>query len=236
MTEPQSKAAKEAGELSKTTQSYLREVYRERKYNRRKEFESKYIEKGKVQEEAAITLYTRFKKEMFFKNEERVNNEFITGEYDLISKNAKKGIDIKCSWSLFTFPFADDKLTDNYVWQNHGYMYLSGAEKWITAFCLVNAPANLIEQEKKFIWYRMNMPDDSDALYIERCIEVEKNLIFNKSEFDKENPGFDWHCRVWEYDIPLNERVVECTVERSDEAIERIKKEVTKSRYYLNSL
>ena len=241
MTEPKLKADKEAGNLSQTAKTYLREIFIEKKYNRRKEFESKYTNKGKSEEDSGITLYCIVKKVLYKKNVTRWNNHFITGEPDLVNHPSKPthGVDIKCSWSIWTFPYKDDELSDAYWWQNQCYMHLTGATEWSTAFCLVNASASLITNEKKSIWYKMECPDmgdDNYADYIDKCIEIEKNMIFNIQEFKQENPGFDLDTKVWSFDVPLEERVIEFKVQRDNEAIKKIEDVVTKARKYLNEL
>lgn len=243
MTEPRLKADKEAGKLSETTKTFLRLIYRQEKYKRQHNFESKYTNKGIVQEENAITLFCRLKKRVYQKNTVRVDNEFITGEPDL-SDNAdvmktEHGVDTKCSWSLFTFPYPDDELDNNYWWQDQCYMSLTGAKKWSTAYCLMNATADLIINEKKGVWYKLGMPEvgwPTYDRYLERCIEIEKNMIFNIAEFNADEPGFDRDCKVWEYDVPLKERMIEFIVERDEVAISKIKPTVLKCRAYLNEL
>ena len=243
ITEPRLKADKEAGKLSETTKTYLRTVYREVKYKRKSSFESKYTNKGLVVEDDGITLFCRLKKQLYKKNIVRIDNHFLTGEPDLSDNEdvmkCEHGVDIKCPWSLFTFPFPDDELELSYWWQNQCYMYLTGAKKWSTAYCLMNAPGDEILQEKKKVYYKLGMPEEGyptyDA-YIEKCLQIERNMIFNKSEFIEQNPGWDWDCKVWEYDIPLKERLVEFTVERNEEAISKIQSTVIKCRNYLNEL
>lgn len=239
MTEPQSNADKAAGKLSKTTETYLRDIFREEKYKRRKEFDSKYTRKGLNQEENAITLVSRVEKQFYVKNTKRLSNEWITGEPDASNTNdietCTKGLDVKCSWSLFTFPFKDQKLNPAYEWQDHGYMFLTPAKSWETTYCLMNTDADEIVNEKKKLWYKFNM-DDENPDYIKKCIELEKNSIFNMAEFKRDNPGFDFHIDKWDYDISLPDRVVSFEVKRQEEAFERIVKEVTKARKYLNEL
>lgn len=240
MTEPQSKEAKERGDLSATTKTYLREIFREEKYRRRNEFSSKYIEKGLAQEENAITLFCRVKKLYLTKNETRLSNKYITGEPDLFHGESittcLKGWDTKCSWSLFTFPYSEDGLDKQYEWQNKGYMWLTGAKEWATTYCLVNATPDQVLNEKKSIWYKLGCPAEDSEIYTQKCIEVEKNLIFNISEFRKEAPGFDFHCAEWDYDIPLNDRVLEFTTERNDADINKLIERIIKCREYLNQL
>ena len=101
-------------------------------------------------EEDAITLYSRFRKIVFTKNKVRLSNDLITGECDIHTFLMKKQIDIKCSWSLDTLPMfglqiqwiAITNIRDLATW-----IYLS--KNTPVAYCLVNAPANLILNEKK---------------------------------------------------------------------------------------
>jgi hypothetical protein len=243
VTEPKTTEDKKAGKVSKTTETELRIIYREVRHSRDNEFESKYTEKGIRKEEEAITLFCRLKKKVYKKNIVRVNNLFITGEPDLSDNEdimkCQHGVDTKCSWSVFTMPYKDEKLPANYWWQDQCYMALTGAKRWSTAYCLVNAPADLILQEKKSVWYKLGMPEvgwPTYDLYIEKCQKLERNMIFNKAEFMAEEPGFDFDTKIWLYDIPLDERMVEFVVERDENAILKIKKTVIKCRKYLNDL
>jgi len=230
--------------LSTTTKTYLREIFLEKKYGRRKEITTKQMVKGVENEEIGITVYSRWAKKLYYKNEVRLKNEYLTGEPDCSDNKdimkTKKGVDIKLSWSIFTFPFPDDKLDKGYECQNQGYMNLTGADEWSTAFILVNAPGHLILDEKKRLQYKMNCSLDEPE-YIEKCIEIEKNYIFNIKEFKNEEPGFDMDCKEWTiknpiWDIPLNERVIEFNSYRDDEFINNIPQTVGKARKYMNQL
>src|SRR5690606_2640599 len=189
------------------------------------QIKSKYITKGIVQEEDAITILSRVKGRMFRKNEERLSNAFITGIPDLYVgesiQRAEKGYDTKCSWSVDTFPYPQDKLDPAYEFQNHGYMALTGAKSWTTAFCLVNAPGHMVMGEKYSLQRRYNYSELDDA-FIEGCKEIERNMIFDMSQFIKDNPHFDVHEDNWFYDIPLKERVIEFEVQRDENIIDKI--------------
>lgn len=241
-TEPKSAADKAAGKLSATTKEHLKELFIELKYDRKKEITSKQMEKGTVTEEEAITLYCRVHKRMFEKNTIRFTNEYITGEPDLIHHEGEEiteGVDIKVCWSIFSFPFPDDKIQKAYEWQNQCYMALTGAKGWKTAHCLINTPANLITDEKRKAWYNFNCPEQGDERYeryVERCIEIEKICIVNMAEFKKTYPNFDLDCKDWHYDIPLAERVFEFETRRDKFMIEDIPDYVTKARKYLNDI
>ena len=83
MTEPKSKADKDAGSLSEGAKTHLIDVYVANKYGRQDEINSKYIEKGLMVEEDGITHYSRVKKRFFKKNIDHLSNEFIKGTPDL---------------------------------------------------------------------------------------------------------------------------------------------------------
>lgn len=241
-TEPKSAADKAAGKLSVTTKDFLKELYIEETYGRKKEITSKQMQKGTEQEEEAITLYCRVHKKMYEKNTIRFTNEFLTGEPDLLHYEngiITQGVDIKCAWTIFSMPFPDDKIEKAYEWQNQCYMNLTGAEMWKTAHCLVNAPANLILDEKKKVWYKMRSPEQDEAnypLYIKQCVEIEKMMIYNMQEFKKANPGFDLDCKDWNFDIPLAERVFEFETRRDRFMQDDIPEFTRKARNYLNNI
>ena len=70
MTDPKEKAAKEAGELSKTAKTELKKIYIKEKYGREKDITTKQMQKGIEVEEESITLLSRVQKKMLYKNEE----------------------------------------------------------------------------------------------------------------------------------------------------------------------
>lgn len=228
--------------MGATCTTYLKELYLEMKYSRRRDFSSKEIEKGKRMEEDALTLLSLVKKYPFKKNTERLRNDYLTGEPDAFIggtiTEAEEGFDTKCPWSLWTFPFdvAPDKLDKMYYWQNMGYMALTGAKRWTTAYCLVNAPSELIKAEKMKVWYALGCPDEESSEYQERAREVEKNMIFDREQFNRDNPAFDFDIpeSEWIYDIPREERLKEFPVERDEDAIGAIYTRIEECREYMN--
>lgn len=215
--------------LTKGHITECKKIHRQLTTDRTPQYGSKYIDKGLMQEELAITLLARVKKKMLRKNKERINNLFLTGLPDLYLgpniRSAEEGYDTKCSWDVHTFPYFGDKLDSNYEFQNHGYMWLTGAKKWTTAYCLVNAPGSMILAEKQRVWYRLGCPDQADRSYeeyVDECIKIEKNMIFNMEEFRRDNPNFDLEIQNWHHDIPLEQRVMEFEVQRDDAVLEKV--------------
>ena len=225
-------------ELTKGHETAGKEMLRAHLHGVTKFYGNKYTRKGIFQEEAAITLLARYKKQMFKKNTERLSNFFITGHPDIYQgetiKTAKRGWDTKCSFDAGTFPHPDEKLDIGYESQNHGYMYLTGAEDWTTAYCLVNGLADDILQAKKSLWYRLGQPDEYDDEYVYQCQVIEKNMIFEMEVFKRDNPYFDLHTPLdkWE-DWPLHERVIEKLVKRDENVIAKIAERVQKERVFM---
>lgn len=224
-------------ENSLTCKRKLVQIYRELSWQRSVNFENKYTTKGNEQEESSITLYCRFKKKMFKKNEVRLKNDWFTGELDLFAgeeiNKAIHVIDIKTSWDWTTFPSILDTINADYDYQGQVYMDLTGATKHTVAYCLVNTPAQLIVDEKRRLAWKMGIIDNETPEYIEKCIEIEKNCIVDMPLFLKENIGFEFHCTNWDYDIPMHQRVYEIDVLRDEAKIQRMKERVDECRKWM---
>ncbi|MFD2921985.1 YqaJ viral recombinase family protein [Terrimonas rubra] len=221
MTDPKLKKDKEAGNLSESAKTHLVDVYVSNKYGRNSDIQNKYIQKGLLVEEDSITLYSRVKKNFFKKNEEHLKNDFIMGTPDLyIGKTiqtAERIIDIKSSFDIFTFfRNINSTLNSSYWWQVQGYMALTGAKSATVAYCLVDTPQVIINDEKRKLMWKMGVATDMDPDYMQACEELERLLTYP--------------------DIPMNERVIEFDVFRDDEAIERCYERVLKGRNYLSEL
>ena len=145
MTEPRTKSE---GILSVGAKTYIRELAKQDILGIEFEFSSKETEKGIEMEQEGINLLNRVRGFNLVKNTERRSNEHVTGEADLHDAAARRGHDIKCSWSAKTFPAwvmdAEDKL---YEWQVRTYMWLWDADEWEVNFVLLDTPERLIGYE-----------------------------------------------------------------------------------------
>lgn len=218
MTEPKEKAAKDAGELSKTAKTHLKSVYIQEKYGREKDIVTKQMQKGIEVEEESITLLSRVQKKMLYKNEERLRNDYITGLPDIYEgeniRNAHSIIDIKSSYDLFTFMSnVGESLDSQYYYQLQGYMALSGAKLAYIAYCLVDTPLHIINAEKYKLLRSLDVISEESPEFIKQAIKIEKNMMFG--------------------DIPKEERVLIFPVERNDDVISKIYEKVIKARKYL---
>jgi hypothetical protein len=215
MTEPVTKADKEAGVLSKTAQKHLIEVYIAEKYGRKRDIQTKQMKKGIEAEQDSIDLLSMYLKLPFSKNEERFKNDFITGLPDII--NGDTIIDIKSSYDLWTFlGNIPDKLDNLYYWQMQSYMWLTGTRNATIAYCLVNTPESIIQQEKFYLLKKMDVISEESPEFIKEAMKIEFNMTFD--------------------DISINERILTFNVNRSEDDILRIEHKVLKARTFLQEL
>jgi hypothetical protein len=109
---------------------------------------SKYMDKGIQVEDESIDLYNAVHLTSHSKNTERRNNDWITGEADIVAED--RIIDIKSSWCLTTFPVLGEQGEDKgYEWQLRAYMMLWDKPRADIAYCLVSTPEDLIGWENK---------------------------------------------------------------------------------------
>jgi hypothetical protein len=215
MTEPVTKADKEAGVLSKTAQKHLIEVYIAEKYGRKRDIQTKQMKKGIEAEQDSIDLLSMYLKLPFSKNEERFKNDFITGLPDII--NGDTIIDIKSSYDLWTFlGNIPDKLDNLYYWQMQSYMWLTGTKNATIAYCLVNTPESIIQQEKYYLLKKMDVISEESPEFIKEAMKIEFNMTFD--------------------DISINERILTFNISRSEDDILRIENKVLKARTFLQEL
>ena len=229
--------------LSETTKSALLEVYIAAKYKRHKEISNKYIEKGLAVENDAIDMWRRSRGEIVFKNEQTFINEYIKGTPDLliIDENNKclNVPDIKSSWSIHTFMDAvKNDICKDYYWQGQAYCWLTGAPKATFCYVLVNAPIEMINDEKYRLARRLNLIDpQGDLTFIKKAQEIERNMIYDMGQLMSDYPDADLesHRSEWVYDIPVAERIHEKVVEFDQSAINKLQERVPMWREYLNT-
>ena len=157
MTEPRSKSE---GVLSVGAKTYIRELAAQEIFGVDFVVSSKAMEKGIEAEGDSIDLLNSVRGLSLVKNTERRSNDFITGECDLFDASARRGHDIKTSWSIATFPITiadcEDKL---YEFQMRGYMALWDADEWEVNYCLVDTPDRLIGFEPMPLHVVSHLPE-----------------------------------------------------------------------------
>jgi len=206
--------------LSDTCISYLKEVYIFHKYGKEPvggAERSKYVLKGKAVEGESIMMLSRLDEAEYSKNEKRFTNEFLTGEPDIIVYEygkAVKILDIKSSYDFATLlSNYGSPLNPLYYAQMQGYMALTGATEAEVDYCLVNMPQEIIEGEKRRIFYAINPATEEDPFYKSQIERIEWNMTFDE--------------------VPINERILRFPVPRSNEYIDKVYNRITECRKWL---
>lgn len=208
MTEPRTKSEV----LSETAKTYIQDLFKERELGIFKDFSSRYTDKGIENEDEAIQMASEVLNwEFVTKNETRFNNEWLTGEPDVLTETLLA--DIKCSWNGSTFPVFDDKLKNkDYYWQMMGYMMLTDMPQAELVYCLTNTPFQIVEDEVRRAHWKLNLIDED--LDVREAVQASHN-------FDH---------------IPNELRVKRFIVEKDEQAFEKIKEKVKLAREYYESL
>lgn len=214
-TEPQSKEAKLAGELSKTAKTHLVEVYAREIWGVEKDIVTKQMKKGTEAEEEGITLLCEVDKKWHEKNTERKDNEWLTGHADVVEDQLIT--DIKLSWDAFSFlPKLIEEVDKTYYYQVQGYMMLWDKPKARISYCLVNTPDNIIQGEKYRLLRSMNVVSEESPEYLQAAAKLESNMKFDH--------------------IPKPLRVISHYVDRDESVIEKIPSKVAKAREFLQEI
>jgi hypothetical protein len=208
MTESRSKSEV----LSETCKSRLLQLFIEKKYDREKDISNKFLEKGTLVEEDAITLLSVVNGKFFKKNEENLKNDFISGTPDIILED--KIIDIKSSWDIFTFFNAKkDALNKAYYWQLQGYMALTGCKEAELVYCLVDTPQHILDSEKRSLAYKLGVGSEDDPKFKYLFDNIDKNGTFS--------------------DILIEEKIFIQKIQKNDADIEKIYQKIELCRDFL---
>ena len=178
--------------LSQTAKSYIIQKAKEDFFEYRSELNSKYITKGLAQEQDSINLLNLVRLEDYKKNEESVENEWLSGCCDIITDTSI--IDIKTSWSLDTFPATTYELKDlsDYEWQGRAYMWLYDRPRFELCYVMVTtAPEIMGEYENAAIHYVEHIAPEKriTSITFERDKEIEIQMaerLILATEFYKE--------------------------------------------------
>lgn len=204
---------RKAGEvLSETAKTYIQDLVLEEKYGIKKEFSSRYTDKGNEVEEIGIALVNEVLNYKFiYKNYEFFENDWVKGTPDVNTDEVL--LDVKCSWDATTFPFFDTEVPNkDYYYQLQGYMWLTGKQESILAYCLINTPFQMVEDEIRRAHWKFNLIEENTGLRK----EVESKHVFDH--------------------IPEHKRVKYWFIRRDEAVIEKIKERVELCREYYNLL
>ncbi len=214
-TEPQSKADKDAGNLSKTAKAYLHKVYIEELWGKRRDITTKQMDKGILAEPDAIMMLSILDDEFYDKNFERKEDDYICGMADIVTET--EIMDVKCSWDAETFiPNLTESVNKDYLYQLHGYMRLWNKPTARIRYCLVSAPESIIQEELKKLLYRMDVATELNPEYMAAAQDLQFQMTFDE--------------------IPIEHRIIDVVIPRDEQIIEQMPAKVEKAREYLAEL
>jgi hypothetical protein len=139
----------------------LQELAVQEVYGIRKEFSSRYTDKGNEVEELSIALCNDVLNLGFiYKNEENFSNDWITGTPDVNTNEIL--LDVKSSWDATTFPFFDTELKNkDYFYQLQGYLWLTGKTEALLCYCLIDTPLQIVEDEIRREHWKASLIEES---------------------------------------------------------------------------
>lgn len=196
--------------LSQTVKTKLQLIHKEELFGIKKDLTNKYLDKGIQVEPQSITLYSNVTGIPFFKNKERKENAYISGEPDNVNGRVR---DVKSSWDAETFPLYNEDVPNKaYYLQLQGYMELWDMEEAELIYCLVDTPEEIIQTHIWKIARETGYIDLPPALED----EIRANLTFSN--------------------IPEELRVKVFPIHRDKKAIEMLYKQLDLCREYLREL
>ncbi len=208
MTNPKTKGET----LSQTTKTYLQELAVQEVYGIRKEFSSRYTDKGNEVEELSIALCNDVLNLGFiYKNEEHFENDWITGTPDVNTDEIL--LDVKSSWDATTFPFFDTELKNkDYLYQLQGYLWLTNKTEALLCYCLIDTPLQIVEDEIRREHWKASLIEESLDL---------RAFVQSKHTFGH---------------IPKEKRLKTFKIVKDDVIIDNIKTRIEECREYYNNL
>lgn len=179
--------------LSDTCISYLVEAYAwetEKMCSITKEMDVEYFERGKKTEPESIELLSFVDNEFYLKNEERFDNDFLSGIPDVMTISeefrARRVRDIKSTKDYPTFLYKIHKgLDSGNAEQLQGYGDILECGDLGVAFTLPTMPQSIREGYKMKLAYKMDEVTTESPRFLKAWAELERSMIFKHMEPQK---------------------------------------------------
>jgi hypothetical protein len=157
-----------------------------------------YVEKGKEVEGDSILLLSMVEGVIYQKNEERVQNDYLSGIPDVFSgpsiMEANRVVDIKSAWDYPGFlKKINSPNTNGNDLQLKGYMDITGATEAEIAHCLVNTPESDQYDIRGYLLKKMKVVTEESPEFLSAYDELARSMVFD--------------------DIPIHKRVFKTKVE-----------------------
>lgn len=159
--------------LSESAKSYCKEWLISEFTGKKKNIKCKQFSRGKAMESSAISRMSKHYGCELVKNENQLENDFFTGEYD--TNTPEIVIDVKVPLDCFTFPYFDTEINQDYYGQLQVYQNLTGLRMASLCYCLENGSE---EQIEKLSW-EIAKELGKDEPDMEEWEEAEKELSYD---------------------------------------------------------
>ncbi len=101
----------------------------------------------------------------YVKNNERFENEYLTGQPDIILDDCI--IDIKTSWSLETWPATPDEgVNKEYMWQLIGYCWLLDKPQAELIYCMIDTDDSLLNEWDNIFIHKVSHIDPTKRITV----------------------------------------------------------------------
>ena len=164
-----SKGEGKAGDIGKAGETYVWEVFCANELGVKPVASSKQMAKGNMVEEKSLTLYSSVSNSFLEKNTTRYYDDFMHGEPDAFKKEGQRKVvvDVKSSFTRDTFLRAESPMRarsiGSYGWQLISYMLLTDCDAAELAYCFINTPEMIVNDEVRRLWYNMAMDEDLET-------------------------------------------------------------------------
>lgn len=184
--------------LGDTCISYLLEAFAwetERMFSISKEMDVEYFDRGRKTEPESIELLKEVDKKEYIKNEERFENDFLSGIPDVLDIGARAMVDDSGGSEIYwTKAVRDIKSTKDYptfLYKIHkgldpgnreqlqGYGDILECNDLGVAFTLPTMPQSIREGYKMKLAYKMNAAIDQDKEFERAWANLERSMIFD---------------------------------------------------------
>lgn len=159
---------KDNPQLPEGVKTYCKQWVKEQLYDRRKNFTNKYLEKGLQVEKDSINFAGEHLGWVDAeKNDEWFEDDYMCGTPDVLIESTKVVIDVKNAYDCFTMPLFEDVIpTKGYNDQLQVYLVLTGYEKALLVYTLMDAPLDIMKSEmKRLSWKEGLMGEVPPEMY-----------------------------------------------------------------------
>lgn len=216
MTNPRTKKAREAGELSQTAKSMIEERFLELRYGARKPVVTDEMLKGHICESDSVRLLDEVLPIDEYRklyNGPRGKNKYFAGTCDILLSDAVE--DIKSSYNLYTFfKVRESNIPDTYYAQGQVYMDLFERNTFRLCYVLTSTPPELLSSEERKLLWKYNGEESAD--YQEALEQL-------------------WSIHNVDH-IPAHDRVKVFEFQRDEAYLQELKNRVVKAREYYSTL